>query len=295
MTQPPQGPYGSGDNQGDPQWGQGPGEQPQQPGWGSRPNQPGWGGQSGPEPTWGGRQGPEPTWGGQPGSEPTWAGTPGQQPNWGNQQPPYEPTTDYPGQTGQYPGGYPQYGAPPPPMGPGGPGGPGGYGPPPGGPQPSNKTPWIIGIAAAAVVVVVLAVVLFVVLGGDNSGTKVDTTASTTTTTSQSTVAQAEDEVETAIRTYTTAFTDRDWDQAIAVTCGAEQSTVRDIQTENSDTAGMKLNSVTGIEVNGDSAEATVSLTFIKPSDQSALETNRYTFEMENRLGDWKVCTTRKI
>ncbi|ORM25096.1 hypothetical protein [Williamsia sp. 1135] len=284
MTQPPQGPYGSGDNQGDPQWGQGPGDGSQQP-WGGTPNQPNWGGQP---PS-------EPTWGGQSASEPTWSGQPGGAPDWGNQpQPQYPPTSDYPqqGQTGQYPAGYQQYGNNPPP---GGPGGPGGYGPPPGGGK-SNKTPWIIGIAAAAVVVIVLAVVLFVVLGGDDSSdTRADPTSSVTTTSSQSSVAQAEEEVETAIRTYTTAFTDRDWDTAISVTCGAEQATVREIQTDNSDTAGMKLNSVTGIEVTGDSAEATVSLTFVNPADQSALETNRYTFEMENRLGDWKICTTRKI
>jgi hypothetical protein len=287
MTQPPQGPYGPGGNQGDPQWGSGPGE-------------PTWGGQPGQQPDWG--QPGEPTWGGQPG---------GQQPNWGQPaqpgggQPQYEPTSEYrpgdynPGTNpGQY-GGYQQpYGTPPPPGG--GPGGPG-YGQPPSGPK-NSKTPWIIGIAVAAVVVIALGVVLFVVLGGDDEDSKASPTSSVTTTESSETtesstpsVADAEEQIETAVRTYTTSFTARDWDTAIAVTCGAEEATIEDIQAKNTPTVGMKLNSVTGIDVTGDSAQATVSLTFVNPDDNADLDTNRYTFDMENRSGDWLICSTREI
>ncbi len=286
MTQPPQGPYGSGDNQGDPRWGSGPGE-----------------------PTWGGQPGQQPNWG-QPG-EPTWGGQAGQQPGWGQPsspggggQPQYEPTSEYrPGEynSGQY-GGYQQpYGATPPPPG-GGPGGPG-YGPP-SGPKPS-KTPWIIGIGIAAAVVIALGVVLFLVLGGDDDDPKASPTSSTktsettgssdTTDSSQTSTADAEEQIETAVREYTTAFTARDWDAAIAVTCGAEEATIEDIQAKDTATVGMKLNSVTGIDVTGDSAQATVSLTFVDPDNQSDLDTNRYTFDMENRSGDWLICSTREI
>jgi hypothetical protein len=283
MTQPPQGPYGSGDNQGEPQWGSGPGE-----------------------PTWGGQPGQQPSWGQQ--GEPTWGGQAGQQPGWGQPAQPgggqnYDPTSGYrPGEynPGQY-GGYQQpYGATPPPQGggPGGPGGPG-YGPPPG-PKPS-KTPWIIGIAVAAAVVIVLGVVLLLVLGGNDDDPKASPTDSTTTsqssgsTDSQTSTADAEEQIETAVRTYTTAFTARDWDTAISVTCGAEQATIEDIEAKDTATVGMKLNSVTGIDVTGDSAQATVSLTFVDPDKNSDLDTNRYTFDMENRSGDWLICSTREI
>jgi hypothetical protein len=154
----------------------------------------------------------------------------------------------------------------------------------------------------AAVIVIALGVVLFVVLGGDDNDDKASPTTSATTSESSDpsesstpSVAEAEEQIETAVRTYASAFTDRDWDTAISVTCGAEQATIEDIQAKNTPTVGMKLNSVTGIDVTGDSAQATVSLTFVDPEDQADLDTNRYTFDMENRSGDWMICSTREI
>jgi hypothetical protein len=285
MTQPPNGPHGSGDNPDNSRWGQGPD---------SQPNQPGWGGQSPSEPTWGGQTGSEPTWAGSAGAGPDWGQTqpPQNQPPH-NQPPPYEPTAEY--RPDQYGTGYGTgYGAnTPPPSGPGGVG-PAGYGPPPNGPKPPSKTPWIIGIAAAAVVVVVLAVVLFVTLGSDDSDPKADPDVPVTT--SQSSQAEAEEQIEDAIRTYTVAFSDADWETALAVTCGAEQDIIRDLQSDSSvELNDMQLNSVTGIVVEGDGAEATVSLTYVDPADQSPVKTSRFTFTMENRLETWKICDTREI
>jgi hypothetical protein len=143
------------------------------------------------------------------------------------------------------------------------------------------------------VVVVVLAVVLFVTLGSD-SDPKADPVLPTTT--SQSSQEEAEQQIEDAIRTYTIAFSDADWETALAVTCGAEQDIIRDLQSDTSvELNDMQLNSVTGIVVDGDTGEATVSLTYVDPADQSPVKTSQFTFTMENRLETWKICDTREI
>ena len=141
-----------------------------------------------------------------------------------------------------------------------------------------------------------LAVVLFTTLGGDDDNDPIVDPGPLTTTSSQSSATAAEEQIEDSIRTYTTAFTDGDWNTALSVTCGAEQDIIRDLQSDTGvELNGMKLNSVTAIEVDGNTAQATVSLTYVDPADQSPVETSRFTFTMENRTGTWKICDTREI
>lgn len=251
MSQPPQqpGPFGQQP------YGQQPGGFGQQPGWGQQGQQPA------PQPGQQPGQPNQPGYGQQPGfpqtggqpqqPQPTWDQPPGQQqPGWG-QQPAWGQQPGQPGQPGfgQQPGFPQQQGFP-------------GY---PGGPVRKNKAlPWLLaggGVVVAGVVVLLLFV--FGVFGGSK-------------TSSPDAVAQA---VADALNTNNQA-------EATQVSCSGS-SDPADTQALRAMKALHIQASVTGqAEVNGDSATATLHLSFQAAGSSVGLDAK---LMMQLQNGKWCV------